>query len=80
MNSVNLIPVVRATYKAPTQAEIWEMLSYIPATERETWITIGMALKSEFSDIAFSMFDSWSQSAPNYNAKAVAIAWRSFNG
>ena len=38
-----------------------EMLQFIPAHDRETWTQIGMALKAEFGNDGFSLFDSWSE-------------------
>jgi putative DNA primase/helicase len=55
------------------------MLSFISECEdREVWVAIGMALKSEFGDTAFSAWDSWSQQAGNYNALACRSSWRGF--
>lgn len=59
---------------------IWQMLQPIPSHEREIWITIGMALKSELGDGGFSLFDEWSKQAHNYKSKAVKSVWRSFKG
>jgi putative DNA primase/helicase len=57
---------------------VWRMLQFIPSQDRETWISIGMALKSEFADSGFSMFDQWSESADNYDSKSVVSVWKSF--
>lgn len=43
---------------------------------RDEWVTIGMAIKSEFPD-AFEVFDSWSQGAGCYKAADCRAAWRS---
>jgi putative DNA primase/helicase len=54
-------------------------LAAIPAGDRELWLRIGMALKSELpGDDGLELFDAWSQSAENYDAKAVRSTWRSF--
>ncbi len=58
----------------------WQMLQFIPAHDRDTWITVGMALKSELGDSGFSLFDEWSKGADNYNSKSVISVWRSFRG
>jgi len=62
----------------PSLATVQATLAFIPATERELWVKIGMSIKSEFADAGFALFDAWSQSAPNYDSKAVAASWRSF--
>ncbi|MGB3068456.1 MAG: PriCT-2 domain-containing protein [Ottowia sp.] len=56
-----------------------DMLAYIDGVElREIWLAIGMALKAEFGDVAFDVWDSWSQSAGNYDFKACQASWRGF--
>ncbi len=59
---------------------IWQMLQGIPAYDRDTWISIGIALKSELGNDGFSLFDDWSQRADNYNAKSAKSVWSSFKG
>ena len=55
------------------------MLSFVPDCEdRETWLAMGMALKSEFGEAAFDAWDRWSQAGANYNAKACRASWRGF--
>jgi putative DNA primase/helicase len=55
------------------------MLQFIDgAADRETWVAVGMALKAEFSDAAWSAWDSWSQQAGNYSAPACRSSWRGF--
>lgn len=53
-------------------------LTFIPADDRDLWLRIGMALKSEAGDSGFEMFETWSQSSASYNAKAVKTSWKSF--
>lgn len=53
-------------------------LAFIAADDRERWLRVGMALKSELGTAGFDMFDSWSRGAANFNAKAVKSAWKSF--
>jgi hypothetical protein len=59
-------------------ADTWDALQHIPAHDREIWIHIGMALKSEFGDEGYSLFDGWSQTSNNYSEKAAREVWRSF--
>lgn len=55
------------------------MLTFVDGCEdRETWVAIGMALKSEFGDLAFDAWDRWSQNAANYSAPACRSSWRGF--
>ncbi len=60
--------------------DVWQMLEYIPAFERGTWIKIGMALKSRFGHSGYSLFDEWSKRSDNYDSRAVSSVWRSFKG
>lgn len=59
---------------------VWTMLQGIPAYDREVWIKVGMAIKTEFGDTGFSMFDDWSGTADNYDPKSVMSVWKSFMG
>lgn len=57
------------------------LLAHIPADDRETWIQVGMGLKAEFGDDAFSAFDSWSQTTSvdkNYSKSNCVAVWKSF--
>jgi hypothetical protein len=60
-----------------TEEEIRAMLAYVPAGERETWVRMGMAVKAELGDAGFDLWDAWSQSADNYDARAARDTWRS---
>ena len=46
--------------------------------ERETWVQLGMALKSEFGDEAFDTWDSWSSRSNAYKQAEVRSVWKSF--
>jgi putative DNA primase/helicase len=61
-------------------SEVDRLLSFIPADERETWISVGMALKYEFGDAAFTLFDAWSRCSEKYDPRAVGNVWKSFKG
>ena len=55
------------------------MLTFVDGCEdRQTWLSIGMALKSEFGEAAFDAWDRWSQNAANYSAQACSSSWRGF--
>lgn len=57
--------------------ELCQALQYIPADDRETWVSIGNACKTEYGDEAFAIWDDWSQGAPNYKAGDAQSVWRS---
>ena len=45
---------------------------------REEWVRLGMAIKSEFADVAgFELFSEWSQTADGFDAKATRSTWNS---
>lgn len=49
----------------------------IPAQDRDTWLRMGMAVKSELGEDGFPLWDTWSQTADNYNVKDAKAVWRS---
>ncbi|MHC5351674.1 DUF5906 domain-containing protein [Metapseudomonas furukawaii] len=54
------------------------LLSYIPASDRETWLQVGMGIKAEFGENGFEAWDSWSQTGTGYNLRDAKSVWRSF--
>jgi len=58
-------------------SEIERALYFVPADiDRDDWIKIGAALKSEGD--YFELFNQWSSNADNYKAKDCQNQWRSF--
>ena len=55
------------------------MLAHVDGCEdRETWVSVGMALKSEFGMDAFNAWDQWSANAANYSEKSCRSSWKGF--
>ena len=54
--------------------QIESAISYIPAIDRELWVEIGMAVKSELGDSGFDLWDRWSSQADSYNEKEIGRA------
>ena len=50
----------------------------IPADDRETWVQMGMAIKSELGDSGFDLWDIWSRQSLAYKERDAKVAWRSF--
>lgn len=50
----------------------------ISPEDRDTWIKVGMALKGEFGDAAYTIWDAWSQSGSSYNEQSARSSWKSF--
>ncbi|KWO47955.1 DNA replication protein [Burkholderia sp. MSMB1459WGS] len=52
-------------------------LSTIPAEDYTTWVDMAFAVKHGLGDAGFDLWDAWSQTAPNYDARAARATWRS---
>ena len=52
-------------------------LACLDASDTALWVKCGMALKSEFGEEGFSLWDEWSATAANYDAKACITRWKS---
>lgn len=65
-------------YERCTLDDVASALRFIPAGEREIWVRMGMAVKSEFGSDGFDVWNDWSKSADNYNNKAARDSWKSF--
>lgn len=63
-----------------------EALSYCDFNDRDDWVHLGMALRSEFGDAAFDMWDAWSRryspakKTDRYNTKKGRSTWNGFRG
>lgn len=44
---------------------------------REEWIKVGTAIKAEFGDAGFAVWDDWSATGGNYDARETKTAWKS---
>lgn len=65
-------------YKDLTEQEIAEALSYIDAgCDRETWVRMAMAVKSELGDGGFTVWNDWSRQSDKYNSKDARDTWKS---
>ncbi len=54
-----------------------EALQYVPPHDRNTWLRMGMAIKSEVGETGFDIWDAWSQEADSYNARDARDVWKS---
>lgn len=52
-------------------------ISFIPAIDRELWVEIGMAVKSELGEAGRDLWDSWSRQAESYRPESAKAVWRS---
>lgn len=65
--------------KIPLQlADLPCLLQYISPDSRETWVEVGMGLKSEFGQEGYGAWNLWSQSSKAYDGKAALSVWKSF--
>ena len=64
---------------APTaQPErIRSALAFVAPDDRETWLKLGMAIKSELGDSGRDLWDEWSQGADSYVATDARDVWKS---
>lgn len=56
---------------------IQSALAYVPPHDRDTWLRMGMAIKSELDDAGFDTWDGWSQEADSYDPADARSVWRS---
>ena len=53
-------------------------MAYLPADDRDTWVRVGMALKSTDAKEAFGLWTEWSQRSDKYDPKDQTRVWNSF--
>ena len=58
--------------------EAEQALLYVnPNCDRETWFSVAGALKSEYGDGGWDLFEGWSQQGQSYDKGACKATWRS---
>lgn len=61
-----------------TLQDLHVLLRFIPASDRETWVQVGMGIKSEFGLDGWDAWDTWSQSGTGYKLSDAKTVWKSF--
>lgn len=61
-----------------TRPDVIKLLAVISADDRDTWWKVGAALKNEYEEDGFEVWDEWSQKSDKYDAKVQQVQWRSF--
>jgi len=56
---------------------IREALQFIDASDRDRWVSMGMAIKSELGDTGFDVWEAWSLQADSFNDKDARDVWKS---
>jgi putative DNA primase/helicase len=56
---------------------IQHALTFVDPHDRDTWLRVGMAIKSALGDHGFAIWDAWSQTAENYDARDARDVWKS---
>ncbi|WP_226649001.1 PriCT-2 domain-containing protein [Microbulbifer variabilis] len=66
-------------YEQCTMDDVRRALTFVlDYAVRDTWVEMGMAIKAEFGDSAFDIWDEWSQQADNYCPRSAKSTWKSF--
>ena len=60
-----------------SESIIREALGFIDASDREIWLKMGMAVKSELDERGFDLWNEWSQKADSYDPKSASDVWKS---
>jgi len=67
--------------QSTNMTEVKEALNFIsPDISRDDWVLVGMALKSEFGDEGYVIFEFWSSLSDKFNQTDCESTWRSING
>lgn len=63
-----------------TLDDIAAALQYLDCQDTDVWLRAGMAIKSEFDESGFDVWDSWSKGDSRYKDKEARARWKSFKG
>lgn len=56
---------------------IRDALQFIDSSDRERWLRMGMAIKSELGEGGFEIWEAWSQHADSFKCKDAQDVWKS---
>ena len=54
-----------------------EALQFICPDDRDVWVSMGMAVKSEHGDAGFDVWEQWSMQSASYSPASAKSVWRS---
>jgi len=60
-----------------TLADLAELMTFIHADDRDTWLAVAMGVKAEFGEAGFDAWDAWSQTGDGYKAADARSVWKS---
>lgn len=60
-----------------TEEEAERALSFVPAHDRDVWVKMAMAIKSEFGEEGRDIWWRWSQSDESFDARDARDVWKS---
>lgn len=66
-------------YNALTVDQIQTALSYCDYEDQETWVSMGMAVKSELGESGKQMWLDWSANGSTFKLKEALSRWKSFS-
>lgn len=55
-------------------------LQYLNCSDTDVWLRAGMAIKREFGEAGFDVWDSWSQGDKGYTQKQCLARWKGWKG
>lgn len=58
--------------------DVIDALKATPADDYNAWVEIGMALKDEYGEAGFDLWDKWSSTSSKYNGREMRSKWHSF--
>jgi nicotinamidase-related amidase len=59
--------------------DLQDALQYVSPEEYDTWLAVGMALRSHLPyEVGFELWDSWASTSGKYNPSIMVAKWKSF--
>lgn len=71
--------ILDTAWSEQTIRETQIALSLIDSDDRDDWVKVGHALKNDFGDAGFQLWDEWSQNSEKYDQRTIQKDWDSFN-
>ena len=65
-------------YRDTSPGDIQDALKHIPSDDYDTWLRVGMAIKTELGEAGMQLWDAWSRNSSKYSPSEIPKKWQSF--
>lgn len=74
----NIVPFTPGSARAQTDLPIDDMMRYLDAESYDSWVQVGMSLKTEYGEAGRNLYHQFSSQSTKYNPRDTDVKFNSF--